>query len=258
MVGQLSQIHVNVNFTSVNQTTISSSESTSLSFFGKSEHTFKNVLFNQTSNPQIHFLEFIKACENYLKVYDLIGGAIFTPIKKDVSGHLTTLYESQEEYKKRLETKEPSNTNLNSNGSNHNNLLDILKSELEVYKHAEHINTPAVNALRWLKRGIWMFYHFSEIIVNTEGDVDPKVAFNQGYDKSLKKHNSWLVTRGIKIGLAVASPSFDEFAEKVCLYEGPKEILDTGWFYKNVIFKRAESDAPVPALEQISAKDLLP
>lgn len=173
-----------------------------LSFFGKSEKTFESVKTSKGPDHHISCQEFLDACQNYLIIYDLIGGSMFSPIKNDVSGNINKLKGFQK----------------CSKGSN---LLDLVQTEIEA--NTTHKSHSATDALLWLKRGLWMLYYFFEQVVATEGAVDAKQAFSQAYDQSLAKHHNFAVKIIIKAGLRAAAPSFDQFTEKVCAYKMPND-----------------------------------
>ena len=142
---------------------------------------------------------------------------MFTPIENDILNKIVRLKKAQIIFEESIQ-KRDRNANQTS-FSDPNNLIDMLNSELGYTG-----KPPAISALLWLKRGMWMFYYFVEITIESDGDVDLKDAFNQGYDKSLAKHHDWFVRTGIKMGLAVAAPSIDEFTEKMCSFEKFGEI----------------------------------
>ena len=144
---------------------------------------------------------------------------MFTPIQNDILNKIVRLKKAQKRFEESIQ-KHDRNVKLTS-FSDPNNLLDMLNSELA----DDTGKAPAISALLWLKRGMWMFYYFVEITIESDGDVDLKKAFNQGYDKSLAKHHDWLVRTGIKMGLTVAAPSLDEFSEKMCSFQKIEEEI---------------------------------
>ena len=85
---------------------------------------------------------------------------MFSPIKSDVSGNINKLKAFQK----------------CSKGSN---LLDLVQSEIDAGTTEK--KDSATDALLWLKRGLWMLYYFFEKVVETEGAVDGKQAFNEAY-----------------------------------------------------------------------------
>lgn len=154
------------------------------SFFNSRQVDFSHVIILETGG--IDTKTFLDACRYFSDVYDVIGGATFSPLKGDVMGNVTKLENKAKEY----------------------NLRTI--QELVSYEIAKRTTTSkgsATDALVWLKRGLWLFCQFLSNVI--DGEEDAQKAFSSSYNATLSKHHNFIV-RGI-VGTALrAFPGWEK------------------------------------------------
>lgn len=176
---------------------------TSMSFFGKTKYSFQTVSTLQaSSNDSISFIdttEFLVACRDYLVIYDLIGGTAIKHVKSDVNGNIKKLANFQ-------------------NTSQHTNLLQLIQTEIN--NSTTESSGSATDALLWLKRGLWMMYHFFNELVQTNGTMTANEAINIAYDRTLSKHHNFFV-RPIFYAALKTLPTYEKFVKSICSYKVP-------------------------------------
>ena len=150
-----------------------------VSFFSKCENSFQQVKIKTDGDlPFLSTDQFLKACNSYLEIYDLLGGGLtFAPIKSDVSGNINKI------------RKHADGTIGNEN------IFSIIKNEQSLEECTKA--GSATDALLWLTRGLWMMYFFIEIVA--DGERVASVAFEKAYEKSLAKWIKFLRTFNLKL-----------------------------------------------------------
>jgi len=160
------------------------SEMSSISFWNSRPHHFGNLTPNSANEVDVE--SFLKACEEFSAVYDLIGGSTFAPLKSDVMGNVNKIRGKAKEY---------------------NNLQTIEQIvQFEIDNKTTTKKGSATDACMWLRRGLWLFCKFLLNVVN--GEADAKVAFSSAYDQTLSKHHNFIVRKVVNVML-VAFPSWE-------------------------------------------------
>jgi len=181
-----------------------------LSFFGKTKHRFGAVNCSDGSDGSDAFInadQFLEACHDYLTIYKLLGsGMIFNMITKDVNGNIVKLEGWRTKYNKE-------------------DLLGIVQVEIDDGTTGK--SNSATDALLWLKRGLWMMYHFFEEIVASEAKTPGTEAFQKAYNSQLAPHHNFIIKGIIRSGLKTTSMSVKDFVDKVCAYKVSGDSGDT-------------------------------
>lgn len=157
----------------------------SISFWNSRPHHFGNLTKTSNTN-QIHVETFLKACEEFSAVYDLIGGSTFAPLKSDVMGNVNKIRGKAKEY------------------NNMESIEEIVQYEIDNKTTTK--KGSATDACMWLRRGLWLFCQFLSNVVN--GQEDAKIAFSSAYNDTLSKHHNFIVRKVVNVML-VAFPSWE-------------------------------------------------
>ncbi|XP_053558082.1 glycolipid transfer protein [Bombina bombina] len=171
------------------------------------------LLLDHQFNPlpadkQIDTSSFLQSVSYLPSFFDILGPAIFSPIKADITGNITkirTVYET--------------------NPTKFKTLQQILEGEKEMHG-PQWPKVGATLALMWLKRGL----KFVEVMLQSisDGEKDEKnpnlikVNATKAYEIALQKYHGWAVQKLFKAAL-YAAPYKDDFLKALSKGQNVKE-----------------------------------
>lgn len=151
---------------------------------------------------------FLNSCDKIPGFFDLIGGAVFKPVKNDVQGNI-------EKIRKRFLQNPIQMATLKE-------LILFEKQETDKKMKEKDGTGVATNALLWLCRGLEFIAFFLEHLVKNDYDEknpeNLKAAAQLAYSKSLKPFHGWLVGK-IVTAATNACPYRTEFLKSVATGE---------------------------------------
>lgn len=157
---------------------------------------------------QIKTGEFLDACDKIPEFFDLIGGAVFKPVKNDVQGNITKVRKRFLENPIKMATIEE--------------LILFEKTETDKSTKEKDGSGIATNALMWLKRGLQFIAIFLEHLLNKDYDENIenlKCAAKLAYSKTLQPFHGWLIGKVVSAATN-ACPYRTDFIKSVASGEG--------------------------------------
>lgn len=131
---------------------------------------------------QVQTGTFLEACDKIPQFFDLIGGAVFKPVKNDVLGNILKVRKRFLENPIKMATLEE--------------LILFEKCEDDKKNKEKDGTGIATNALMWLKRGLEFVAVFLEHLLNKDYDdniENLKGAAKLAYSKTLQPFHGWLI-----------------------------------------------------------------
>ncbi|XP_042083609.1 glycolipid transfer protein isoform X2 [Haplochromis burtoni] len=147
------------------------------------EHQFRQL----PADRQVETRPFLEAVSYLPPFFDCLGSTIFAPIKADISGNITSVYDS--------------------NPGRFKTLQQILEAEKDMHG-GEWPKVGATLALMWLKRGLKFIQVFLQSLVDGEKDENNpnliRVNVTKAYEIALKRYHGWFVQQLFKAALFAA------------------------------------------------------
>jgi len=151
---------------------------------------------------------FLSSCDKIPGFFDLIGGAVFKPVKSDVQGNI-------EKIRKRFLQNPIGMATLQE-------MIVFEKEETDKKMKEKNGTGIATNALLWLCRGLEFIAFFLEHLVNNDYDKknpeNLKAAAQLAYSKSLQPFHGWFVGK-IVTAATNACPYRADFLKSVATGE---------------------------------------
>ncbi|XP_075424875.1 glycolipid transfer protein [Ascaphus truei] len=170
------------------------------------QHQFKPL----PADKQIDTCSFLESVSHLPAFFDLLGPAIFSPIKADISGNITKIRAVYE-----------------TNPTKFRTLQMLLEGEKEMHG-PQWPKVGATLALMWLKRGLKFIQVMLQSIADGEKDEQNpnliKVNVTKAYEIALSKYHGWVVQKLFKAAL-IAAPYKDDFLKALSKGQTVKEEL---------------------------------
>ncbi|MEE6513598.1 hypothetical protein FKM82_021338 [Ascaphus truei] len=170
------------------------------------QHQFKPL----PADKQIDTCSFLESVSHLPAFFDLLGPAIFSPIKADISGNITKIRAVYETNPPKFRT-----------------LQMLLEGEKEMHG-PQWPKVGATLALMWLKRGLKFIQVMLQSIADGEKDEQNpnliKVNVTKAYEIALSKYHGWVVQKLFKAAL-IAAPYKDDFLKALSKGQTVKEEL---------------------------------
>uniref|UniRef100_A0A914X4J5 Pleckstrin homology domain-containing family A member 8 n=1 Tax=Plectus sambesii TaxID=2011161 RepID=A0A914X4J5_9BILA len=171
------------------------------SYFTEMQHSFATIRLSEPDG-YVPTKEFLEACSELAKIFDVLGSAAFAPVKMDLNGNIRKLTQKYQVDQEKFST-----------------LQAMVQNEIDK-KTTEKANS-ATDALLWLKRGISFLREFIQCFENGEENLTE--CANKAYGLTLKRHHGWVV-RGIFSIASNAMPGRDDFLTALCFEENKSDV----------------------------------
>nr|XP_033813328.1 glycolipid transfer protein [Geotrypetes seraphini] len=150
------------------------------------QHQFKPL----PADKQIETCSFLESVSHLPPFFDCLGGAVFSPIKADISGNIAKI-----------------RAVYDANPTKFKTLQQILEGEKEMHG-SQWPKVGGTLALMWLKRGLKFIQVLLQSIADGERDEQNpnsiKVNATKAYEIALKRYHGWMVQKLFSAAVCVA------------------------------------------------------
>ncbi|KAJ3604698.1 hypothetical protein NHX12_029438 [Muraenolepis orangiensis] len=157
------------------------------------DHQFRQL----PADKQVETRPFLEACSYLPYFIDCLGSTMFAPIKAEITGNLTAVFDS--------------------NPGKYKTLQQILEAEKDQHG-TQWPKVGATLALMWLKRGLRFIQVFLQSLVDGEREeANPnllRLNVTKAYEGSLMSYHGWLRQRLFK-AIMYAAPYKTEFLKSL-------------------------------------------